>query len=174
MGHARPFVEPPSAAAPRRQRWPSEGGPPGAWHGGREPSQESPQRGALGCQACGVSRAPSRYAHRCPQQRWPMRPATCVWPRTPRALRRSSLPSGCKVSCGERAAPTPGDSAAEQGLVPRARSQCGQTQHLVLPRGPPPLCLRGPRPLGLHPAFRDAGLAPATSRDREHLGDPDH
>lgn len=113
--------------------------------GGNPP--RSSYRGALGCQACGISRALCPYAHRCPQQRWLMRPATCVWPRTPWALWRSSLPSGCKVSCGERATPTtPGDSAAEQGLMPRARSQCRQTQHLVPPRGPPALGLQCPRP----------------------------
>lgn len=85
----------------------------------------------------------SPYAHRCPQRRWPMLPATCAWPRTPRALWRSSLPSGCKVSCGEQA--TPGDSAAEQGPMLRARPNAGRHSTSSTPRATS-LCLRCPRP----------------------------
>lgn len=135
VGHTRPSMEP-LIAAPCRQRWLSERVllVPGMV-GGSPP--RSSCRGAQSCQACGISRAPSPYAHRCPQQRWPMLPATCVWLRTPRALWRSSLPSGCKVSCREQA--TPGDSPAEEGLMLRAYSHCRQTQHLVPPQRPPPV-----------------------------------
>lgn len=141
MGRARPSVEPLSAA-PCRQRWPSAGVllVPGTV-GGSPPSRSC--RGARSRQACGVSRAPSPYAHRCPQRRWPMLPATCAWPRTPRALWRSSLPSGCKVSCGEQA--TPGDSAAEQGPMLGARPNAGRHSTSSTPRATS-LCLRCPRP----------------------------
>lgn len=59
-------------------------------------------RGAQSRQACGVSQAPFPCARRSPRRRWPMPPATCVWPRTPQAPQRSSSPSGYKVSWAEQ------------------------------------------------------------------------
>lgn len=78
--------------APCRQRWSSEGAPPGAgraWDG---------WEGALavpgGPRAIGLATCTPRF----PRRKWLTRPATCVWPRTQRAPQRSSSHSGCKVS----------------------------------------------------------------------------
>lgn len=78
--------------APCRQRWSSEGAPPGAcraWDG---------WEGALavpgGPRAIGLATCTPRF----PRRKWLMLPATCVWPTTRRALQRNSSHSGCKVS----------------------------------------------------------------------------
>ena len=81
----------PSSTAPCRQRRRADKGALTVLPGGAQ----SPQ-------ARGVSRAPCPCARRSPRPRGPMLPATCVWPRTRRAPRRSSSPSGYKVSRAEQ------------------------------------------------------------------------
>lgn len=74
-----------------------------------------------------------------------MPPATCVWPRTRRAPRRSSSPSGSKVSWAEqRPLGVSSSGGLWAGRGPLPSQPCGQTWPLFLPREALSRCFQHP------------------------------